>query len=63
MISGYSIEVPVTPAAASAKSGIPAANIVAAVEIPDGLLMVTTANTATVDAAADALPCQLVRGV
>ena len=58
-----SLEIPVALAVASEKSGIPAADIVSAVEVPDGLFLVTTANTAKVDAAADALPCQLLRGV
>ena len=60
MIGGYFLDNAVPLATASAESGIPAAKIVEAYELPEGLLVISTGNHVNTDAG-DALPSQLLR--
>ena len=61
-LSGWIPDNVVSPDTAAAKASVPVADVVQALELPEGLLIVTAPNHAIVDPAGDALPSQIIRG-
>lgn len=63
ILSGWIPDNIVPPATAAAKAGVPVADVAQALELPEGLLIVTLPSHAIVDPAGDALPSMIIRGV